>query len=332
MMKPGYDRWRKRLAGEKVVLHELPEPEDCGFYRLPIREQLPLKNGQGSRWKIIGWERAALIVHEEQLAAVIGDRVVSGNALEEKWLWFAAHPISEEWYRAAERGEPWPDSHETVSSLPVANSSAAVDRTDALIASQKQSLPVIAAEVMADVIIGGQIDEAANQLAKYAIIDSDEHSSKARSLQQKFLDLRGEAATHYDELNRPLLDEQKRIRSIWFPIRDRADEAASKLRKAMGVWEDVKRKAAQVAAERAEAGQEVRSNVPPPSSQIRGSTGKAASVSVAVFVTAIDEDAVYKQFKGNPAITELLTALAQKAIRAGIQVPGATTEERSVVR
>lgn len=328
-----YDYWRKALAGEKPKMF-VDEPQ-CGFYREGMREQMPLKNGQGMTWKRVGWRPVAIFNSGSTIAAAIdGATMMDRDKINVLWSHVAGNPISEETYRAvAERGEPWPDSHE-VASIPVVNSSATItiDRTEALLASQRQFLPVIAAEVMADTIIASRIDEAAQNLARFATVDSDEQSSKARSLQQKFLDLRSDATKHYDELNRPLLDEQKRIRSIWFPIRDRADEAASLLRKAMEAWETTKRRAAQVAAERAEAGQEVRSNVPPPSTQIKGGTGKAASVSVAVFVTAIDEDKVFAQFKGNPELTALLTALAQKAIRAGIQVPGATTEERSVVR
>ena len=319
-MADQYKYWKAALAGERPKMFvDSPEP---GFYRSGIYEKLADKAR-----KRVGWSPVAIFT-QDGLLGIIGRKpdygTVRGDDLNALWSYCAGNPISEETYRAvAERGEPWPDSHETVAALPLANSSA-------------EFKTIVINEVMpapASTRLSGEINLRLDQLAKISIIDSDEASSKARSLQQCFLDLRGEATKFYEEQNRPLLDAQKHLRGIWFPLRDKADEAANKLRTAMGAWEDIKRKAAKVAAERAEAGQvDAKSNVPPPATQIRGGAGKAASVTVALFVTAIDEDAVFKQFKGNPAITELLTSLAQKAIRAGIQVPGATTEERSFVR
>ncbi len=354
-MKSSYNNWRKRLglvsAGikpkdwpvEQIATTDAATADDCGFYRLPIRQRVPLKNGQGTKWKVVGFEPVALMVHEEALVAVISNKIASDAELNEKFLWFVSNPIPDDWYRAvAERGEPWPDSHETVTALPVANSSMLFP------------VPEGAKVTSPHNVISEQIDECAHQIIKYAKIESDEQSAKARSLQSRFLDLRGDVKREYEKLNDPLLAEQKRIREIWFPLRDLADAGSVALKTAMGRWEDEKRAATRLAAEAAEkaarehaeqvaaaekANQPVppppepaKSNVPTPSAQIRGGAGRAAAVTVALFVTAIDEDAVLKQFKGNPAITELLISLAQKAIRAGIQVPGATTEERSIVR
>ena len=317
-----YDYWRKALAGEKPKMF-VDEPQ-VGFYRKAVYTKEPNKAA-----KRTGWTPVAVFLTPDAnmqgvLTAVIGNRQETDrDKINELWSYCAANPISEETYRAvAERGEPWPDSHETVPSISVANSTSML-------------WPLVLSDgtkIERHEAIGADLEEASKHLAKFAVIESDEQSSKARSLQQRFLDLRGEAKKHYDALNDPLLAEQKRIRGIWFPIRDRADEAATKLREAMGKWEDEKRKAAKVAAERAEAGQPAASNVPPPSPQIKGGTGRAASVKVETVVTSIDVDKVFEQFKTAPQVVELLNILAQKAIRAGIPVPGAVTEERSVVR
>lgn len=314
-MKPEYDRWRKRLAGSKTILHEIPEAEDCGFYRVPIREQVPLKNGQGLKWKVVGWKRAALMVYDNDLVGVINGQVIQGNELADQWLWMAPHPIPEKWYRDVEAGVPWPDSHETK------------DTTHPVPEGAKATSPHL--------VIAEKIDDAIELMPQYTLapIDSDEMSSKARSLQQVFLDLRSEAEKAYETINRPLLDAQKQLRGIWFPLRDKAGEASDTLRKAMGAWEDTKRKAAKVAAERAEAGQDnAASNVPPPSTQIRGGAGRAAAVRVEKVVTDVDVMKVADQFKDSPVLREFLIEMAQRAIRAGVAVPGATYEEKSVVR
>ncbi len=359
-----YDYWRKALAGEKPVMY-VDSPE-LGFYRCGIYSKEPNKAR-----KRVGWSPVAIFPNGEGIVAVVAGREVSDrDRLNELWSYVAGNPISEETYRAvAEKGENWPDSHETVPSIPVANSSmtieiiedvpfepvkltksevaSATDGThvwnDGPLKGQPIGLQELARRKskMAEFndgtsraeIVGAEIDETAKLLANYATIDSDEMASKARSLQQKFLDLRSEATKFYDEANRPLLDQQKRIRAAWFPVRDRADEAANKLRSAMGAWEDTKRKAAQVAAERAGAGQDnAVSNVPPPSAQIKGGNGRAASVTVQCIVTSIDVERVFAQFKDDARLIEFLTDLAQKSIRAGIAVPGAITEQRSVVR
>lgn len=323
-MNPMYAYWSDALAGKNPkAMVDHPQP---GFYRSGVRQQMPLKNGQGSHWKRVGWEPVAIFMEGPRMTAAVGIghavRIVADqDKLNELWTYCCAQPISEETYRAvAERGEPWSDSHETVPSIPVSNGSTLRPVPEGALPTSPHNL------------ISDQIDEAAKQLAKYATIDSDEQSSKARSLQQRFLDLRSEAEKHYNDANRPLLTQQKELRLVWFPLRDKADDASNKLRAAMGAWEDKKREAAKVAAERAEAGQPVQSNVPPPSTQIRSGAGRAAAVKVETIITDIDVLAVATQFKDSLQLRECLMKIAQAAIKAGVSVPGATTEERSVVR
>lgn len=306
----GYEYWTKSLAGLKPKAF-VDQPE-LGFYRMPVREFLPLKNGQGSAWKRTGWTPVAIFLSGKEPVAVVGTRdtakLIDGrDRLNEIWTHVSANFISEDVYRAvSERGEPWPDSHETVAAIPADHS----------------------LKISPHAHIEIQIEHAEENLRHFLEpIDSDEMASKARSLQLKFLELKGEAEEQYETVNRPLLDEQKRLRGIWFPLRDRADTHAKTLRRAQEGWNDTKLEAAKRAAETGQA-----SNMPPPSTQIKAATGRAASVTVEKVVTAIDVEKVFQQFKTAPQVIELLTILAQKAIRSGIDVPGATFEERSVVR
>jgi hypothetical protein len=330
-----------------------PQP---GFYRQGVYEKQ-----ENKARKRVGWSPVAIFHASGELTAQVGQHgnetiITDRDRINELWSYCAANPISEEWFRSvSERGERWPDSHETVASIPVANSSGSLDRTEMIIQNRKQALDVIAADVMDP--HGKIIRELADSeklLAKYATIDSDEMAAKARSLQNRFLDLRGEAGKHYEAANRPLLEQQKKLRELWFPLRDAADEASSTIKKAMGAWEDEKRKAARLAAEAAEKAarehaeatakaaaanqpappppEPVKSNVPPPAAQIRGGAGRAAHVNLVKFVTEIDVDRVFQQFREAPEVIKVLSDLAQKAVRAGIAVPGATVEEKSDVR
>lgn len=331
----GYNYWRSTQGGvypDEFAPPQMFEDSPCaGFYRKGVYEKVPNK-----RAKRIGWAPVAIWRDADGLHAMVGTVMADPLAI---WTHVCGNPISEEWYRAVERGEGWPDDHK--SEPP----SAMVKRMVADIPDEPEApAERIAREIAAEKA----------HLATYATIDSDEMSSKARSLQNRFLELRGEAKKEYDTLNAPLLKEQNRLREIWFPLRDEADAASTTLKAAMGAWEDTKREAArraQVLADakarehaeavrKAEAANKpappppepVKPNTPAPSTQIKGGAGRAAAVSVQVFVTAIDEEKVFAQFKGNPQLVTLLTELAQKAIRAGIQVPGATTEERSVIK
>jgi len=341
-----YAYWKAALAGEKPKMFvDDPQP---GFYRRGVYEKQ-----ENKARKRVGWSPVAIFMNQAELAAVVGgDAITDRDKINEIWSYCAAYPISEETYRAvAEQGAQWPDSHEE---KPKAkrNPGAEAATEQAFIAEDDRRNAEEDAQPSTKVAAG--IAEAKALLPKYAAIDSDELASKARSLQNRFLDLRSEAGKHYEAANRPLLEQQKKLREVWFPLRDDADAAAGTLRTAMGAWEDEKRKAAKLAAEAAEKAarehaeqvaaaakanepappppEPAKSNVPPPAAQIRGGAGRAASVKGETFVTAIDEEKVFAQFKGNPDLVALLTTLAQKAIRAGIQVPGATTEERSVVR
>ena len=335
----GYNFWRASQGHAAPA--EMGEPQSfedspcAGFYRKGIYEKVPNK-----RSKRVGWEPVAIWRDADGLHAMVGNTMADPLAI---WTNVCGNPISEEWYRAVERGEGWPDDHKTEAP------SAMVKRMAADIPDEPETpAERIARELAAEKV----------HLATYATIDSDEMSSKARSLQNRFLELRGEAKKEYDTLNAPLLKEQGRLREIWFPLRDAADAASTTLKAAMGAWEDTKRAAAKRAEEETRKRQEeaarehewksaepgainkepppkvepVKSNAPAPSTQIKGGAGRAAAVTLQVFVTAIDEEKVFAQFKGNPQLVALLTELAQKAIRAGIQVPGATTEERSVIK
>ena len=136
-MKANYDKWRKRVAGETVVAFTEPDENDCGFYRLPIRERA--QNAQGNnngRWKVTGYKPVALFVsddgHGGRLECQAGNIFLTRHAMNEQWQWFVSHPITEDVWRAvAERDEPWPDF----------TSSAAIPAADREVTSADNAIP-----------------------------------------------------------------------------------------------------------------------------------------------------------------------------------------------
>lgn len=192
--------------------------------------------------------------------------------------------------------------------------------------------------------LAAEIAAAKAGLGAYKSIDSDEQSAKAQTLRSALTALKGKAEKAYDAANRPLLDEQQRLRKVWFALRDDAAAGADSLRKAMGRWEDQKRENARLAAESAakaareaeEAGKPAPppppSNTPPPSTKIKGASGRAASVQLKKVVTAIDLDKAFAQFRDEPELYAFLLDLSQKVVNAGFVAVGATVEEKADMR
>jgi|ERR1700761_656935 len=373
-MKASYALWRSRLAQVQAGVtdpkkwpKELwpstePTELDVGCYRLPIKERKLNAAGQSNgQWKTVGFHPVMLGLADGEVMCQISHRIVGEDERNEAWTSFVRHPITEEVWRAvAERGEPWPDFNEihgtaaleTYSAIQAARTDVLVEEAEAFLAQNDDSLVI-----PPQIAIKQRLDALKAELAAFPKIESDEQSSAARGLQARFLELRGEAAGHYEEANRPLLEQQKALRAIWFPLRDEADEAKTKLGEAMGAWEDVKREAVKRAEAETKRLQEQAardaewkgaepgsiakvdpehvapgaSNAPPPSSQIKAPGARAAKVKLQRIVTEIDVDKAFAQFKAAPEVREVLMSLAQRAVTAGLPVDGATIQERSKV-
>ena len=129
----------------------------------------------------------------------------------------------------------------------------------------------------------------------------------------------------------------------------------------MGAWEDLERETARraaaeaerIAAEQREAYDqkaaealvkgELAPEPPKPIARVEpnarrqphrssGATGRTASVRIKKVVTAIDLQKAWERFAAQPEVYNLFMELAQKAVDAGLTVPGATIEERSDIR
>jgi len=139
---------------------------------------------------------------------------------------------------------------------------------------------------------------------------------------------------------KPHKDAADAVDAKYQPMIKIADAAALAVRRALEAWNDHKLaqlRAAEKAAAAAVVGEmdapvPVISNAPPPSTQIRGGGGRAASVQVKPKVVSIDLDKAFKQFRDAPEVSIVLTALAQRAIDAGLPCEAATVEQKSAVR
>lgn len=192
-------------------------------------------------------------------------------------------------------------------------------------------------------------------------IESDEASARAQTLRSALLELAGRADKDGKAIYDPPFREYKRLYGIWNTLVKMAQDGANEIRDAQTGWERTKREAAAAAAARAadeerrrnEEAQEVakasgeappppvapvipQSNLPEVSAQIRGGSGRAASVQNVIVAEISDFAAVaafmLKHPVHGPRLREDLQKMANGAVRAGHQVPGAVAKEDVSVR
>lgn len=318
-MTDNFEWWQNALKGNRGPIHD-GEPQS-GFYRQRRKDK--------TYEPVAYWKDAS-----GQRCHVNGRETDQQRALE-MWPYVSKNPITAESYWQRMDTGTWADNDAAAGAAPD------IDPEQDPVGSLKAEIAAAKAGIDA-----------------YKQIESDEASARAQTLRATLTGLSNKAAFIYESLNRPLLDQQKNIRAIWFPLRDAAADGANALRKAMGAWEDIKRENAKRAENRKieaflegeqwsesqiqEMGQShrpssatinrIEPNTPPPATVIKGATGRAASVQIKKVVTAIDLLKAWEQFGGTPEVYNLLVELSQKAVDAGIPVPGATIEEKSNIR
>lgn len=193
-----------------------------------------------------------------------------------------------------------------------------------------------------------EIEKARAGLPNYAAIDSDEQAARAQTLRSALTALSGKAEKARKAAKEPHIEAGKKIDALWMPLTNDAQAGADTIRRALIAWETIKlenqrRAEKQTAEMHAEAAKHpladvagpmpiIVPNTPPPAMQIKGASGRAAPVGVRKVVKSIDLDKCYAQFGGLPEVYNLFMALAQKAVDAGRDVPGAEIKEEATVK
>lgn len=335
---PDVPRWAWHTAalanpkhiGKTLILTSTPEE---GWFRVKSKEG--------------PWEPVTIWTEGDQWFALRGiepDR--KAVHADDVWSWCARYPISfAEYERVAEQGAEWSD-------------------VDAVVQSQRRGPPKPGdnsgdrseSEMLAD-----DIRAALDQMRQYKAIADDEQAGKAQSLRSRLLELHRKADKTREKLVRPHLDAQQAVNGEWQPLVKDAKAGADTLRGSLESYESAKlakrradeeaaRKAA-AAAEQArmeqeqsflapEPGPEVEAApasapapAPAPETTIKGSYGRAASVSTEWVVTGIaDQDAVYQYMRDHPDLKACLLDLAKRGVKAGHTVPGITKQEVAKVR
>ena len=297
--------WRALLAGEPVKF----DANDAlpGYYRT--------KNGRNGEWKPVGiWPEDDGIVVMRDGVQVPVDRV---------WPWCARNPITYEAYVAvAENGQPWPDQHEAVNRLHNA------PPPDNSLESLRDAIEDLAREA-AILIDKGE--------AK-----SEEESDRAADLANAIAGYRKKADEMREAEIAPHLAAQRATNDRWRGILAMADiykqlkdsvcaPFLAKQKAAKRKAEEDARRAAEEAAkagkpEEAAAAQLKADNLAK-TRTTSGSRGRAVHLHAVNVVTIVDRQAVLVFFADNQSITDLLQSLAEKAVNAGISVPGTKVDK-----
>lgn len=209
--------------------------------------------------------------------------------------------------------------------------------------------------------IAAEIEALKGGVPQYATIESDEQSARAQDLRSQLTTAAGKLDKHREALVRPHLDAQQKINAQFNPTIKATKELANTVLDAMRAWERTKREAAAEALRRAEeerqriiaaneaaarkaaeegkpapeaapAVVQAQSNAPPPSEQIKGATGRAASVRTAWLAVVDDQDAAYLAMRANPVVIEAIRKVAQARLDAGIDTPGVSKKEDVKIR
>ena len=310
-MTDQFDGWRSLLAG-KPVQFDANDPLP-GYYKI--------RKGRNGDWESVG-------IWQNDMGAIVVMLNGSHVPIDRVWPWCAKYPISYETYAdVAEDGKPWPNQHAAVTKLH--NAPPEDDSIE---------------------IIGDRIEDLvreAKTLIENGAAKSQDESDKAADLANEIAKQRKKADDARDAEGRPHLEAKRAVDGKWRPLLDAA-EIYKQLKDAVcAPWLAAQRAAKQKAeAEARKAAQEAakagdieaaaeatrKAEHIAATRTVSGTRGRSVHLQTTEVVSIIDRTAVLAFFAESPAITEVLQSLAEKAIAAGVVVPGTKVDKEERAR
>ena len=308
-----WQHWRDNLAGKITEFH--PSEPHIGFYKK--------RKYRGGPWVTVAlFKRDGAMMAEVDFK--VADRSGRPYDPEEVWSHVCGNPISEDLYRTIERGGQWPDLDEAV---------AASLRSNRRPGSNEPENEI---EILRD-----QIESAKQAVSEYATIKDDETCARAQSLRSRLLELGREADKKREAEKRPHLEAGKAIDAVWQPLVKDAKAGADAILAAEKAFQrekyqaEQRRRAEEQERQRRIAEEEAKRNpvapvapVTPSSPEpikpaaIRGGYGRAATVREVKVAKVVDQDAAYGALREHPEMVKLIDALAKRAFKAGLTLPG----------
>jgi hypothetical protein len=293
--------WQAKLAGKAVEMN--PSNPHAGFYRQPHKEFY----GARRTFKPVAYWPGK----NGKLNCRIGDVDVTPEVGEQIWERVGNNPVSEQAYRAvAENGEPWPDEHDLV---PMGDNLPPPDNSF---------------EGLRDAI--EPLSKEAEERIKGPAIENQDEADRFGNLADRLSELWKLADKQRKEERRPHDEAITEIQKKWAPLLVMAETYKNLKYRILTPWlkrqEEAQKKEAEAAAAAGE----------PAAAEARrprvGTRGRAMTLKSTKKAQINDYAVCLKFFEDSEDVKGTVQMLANRAVRAGITVPGVTVieEEKAV--
>lgn len=333
-----YTFWTQALAGIKQEVHE-SEPHQGRWY---------MRQEGGGRVPVATW-----VDPERGMVALVGYQ--GDTKLRDAlgiWTYICQHPVNEEAYNKAFDSGVWPDDPPA----PIAATSDGQARSNQP-PEDDESLEGITA------ILAGEEEQTAIFLDKE--VKTQEQADMAGTWAKRLTTLRGKVESLHKTAKAPHLAAGRQVDGEWFPLRDRASDLATRLKKHVQPFlvaeqrkaQEAERKAAEEAEElrkqaaekmekaddetSAEAAQELAEKADQVEQAAKdstkkkgqaGRTGSKVALTTVTVAIVVDYDKAYAALKDHPDMKAKVQELANRAAKAKMPVDGVEFKEEKQVR
>jgi len=294
--------WQDRLAGRPTQID--PSTPRAGFYRMSSKAVY----GARKTFKPVAyWPNG-----NGSLNCRVGDENISFQRGEELWPYVANNPVSEDAYRkVAEGNEAWPDEHLLVpmgDNLPPADDSW---------------------EGLRDAVI--PLAEDAERRLKGGPVEDQDEADRYGNLADRLQELAKLIKAAKDAERKPHDEALVTIQKRWAPLELMSESYKNLKYKLLQPWasqEDARKRAEAEAA--VAAGEPVS---PESARRTRvGTRGRAMTLRKTKHAEITDYAMCLAHFAQSEDVKSLIQTLANRAVRAGFEVPGAKLiEEEKLV-
>lgn len=314
--KTGWKFWQAAMRGERFPTH--PHYVPIGFFRVEARKT-------GKSWPLAVWEDGG------KKFAQIGDaEIIDLNTPEAEedfayktFQYCCGRPIDYAVYEHWKKTREWPAAQGPQAAI---DASRAARPREAEIGDNSGAGPEIDFETFID-----QAEAALAGVKAASTVESEEQAVAANSLRNRLSEIASDGDKRREAEKKPHLDAGRRVDERWNPKVKELRTAATSLRTAAEAFKTrkLREQREREAAARAESNPVTEAA---PLDRIESTYGKRSTVKTILVAKVVDQDAVYRQLRGNPEIAQLIEKLAQKVITAGGTLEGVETEERASIR
>ena len=295
-MTDQYEFWRRTLAGHKMPMSE-GNPQ-AGFYRL--------KERGGSDSAVAYWRADG----STDLNCLLNGKLLPAQKGVDLWTYCCDKPVSHADYEHRIKQGRWPNETPLLAQAPAGHNRPPPDNT------MEALLSVLDA-----------IEREAKRILDAGPAKNQDEVDQASDIANELGDLEKRVIEAHRVEKAPVMASAKRIDGKWFALRDKVTSLKSKIKLRVVTPFLVKAKRDQEVALAAaqQAGVDLAEI---PTEKVRaGSIKRTTSLKVVKTARIEDFGAALAFFRSNQEIIELVQKLADRAVRAGVSVPGCAVLE-----